>query len=111
MEIASAPANGLNERSARTKEAFLIGVEHSNQRYFRQIQSLSQQVNSDEHVVLATPQIAKDFDALKCLDFRMHVAAAHADFAVVLSKVLSHAFCQSRNQHSLFAFCTQSDFM
>jgi hypothetical protein len=40
--------------------------------------SLAEQVDADEHVVLAEPQLADDLDPLERVDLRVQVARLHA---------------------------------
>ena len=103
VQVAGAAADGLDQRSRRAQEAFLVGVENRDQRDFRQIETFAQQVDADQHVELALAQIAQDLHALQRLDFRVQVAAAHADFGVILRQILRHALGQRGHQHALAA--------
>jgi len=67
----------LDQGGAATQIAFLIGIEDSDERDFRQIEPFAQQIDADEHVELALAQIAQDRDPLERLDFAVQVA--HAD--------------------------------
>ena len=64
VHIASGAADGLDQRSLRAKEAFLVGIEDGDQRAFRDVEALAQQVDADQHVEGAEPQVADDLDAL-----------------------------------------------
>ena len=66
--IARGPADGLNQRPFRPQEPFLIGVENRDQRHLRHVQALAQQVDTDDDVELAQPQIADDLGALDGFD-------------------------------------------
>ena len=74
VHVARGAADGLNQRSRRTQEAFLVGVENRDQRHLGQIEPFAQQVDADQHVELAAPQIAQDLDALERVDVRVQVA-------------------------------------
>ena len=63
--VARGAANRLNQRGSGTQKAFFIGVENRNQRYFRQIQALAEQIDTDEHVKLAAAQVAQNPYALE----------------------------------------------
>ncbi len=107
VEMPGAPANRLNQRTRRPQESFFVRVQNRHQRNFRQIQSLAQQIDADQYIELALAQIAQNLHPLQCLDFRMHVAALHADFGVVFGQILRHALGQRRDQHTL-AFSTRA---
>jgi hypothetical protein len=66
--LRAARADGLDERSLGAQEAFLVGVQDRDQRHLGQVQALAQQVDADQHVVLAQAQVAQDLDALERVD-------------------------------------------
>ena len=101
--MARRAADGLDQRPARAQKAFLIGIQNRHQRDFRQIQAFAQQVDADQHIELAAPQIAQDLDAVERADFRMQIGALHADFGVVFGQILRHALGQRGHQHALVA--------
>ena len=103
IQVAGAAADGLDQRSRGAQEAFFVGVENRDQRNFRQVESFAQQVDADQHIKLAFAQVAQDLHPLQRLDFGVHVAALHADFAVILGQVFGHALGERRHQHALAA--------
>ena len=76
--VARRAADRLDQRALRAQEAFLVRVEHGDERDLRQVEALAQQVDAHEHVELSEPQIAHDLHALDGLDVRVQVAHAHA---------------------------------
>ena len=86
FDVPRAAADGLDERSGAAEIAFLVGVENGDERNFGQIQAFAQQVDADQHVEFATPQIAQDADAIESFDFGMEIAAAHADFREIFGR-------------------------
>ena len=58
----------------RAQEALLVGVEDRDQRHLGQVEPFAQQVDADQHVELAAPQVAQDLDALERLDVGVQVA-------------------------------------
>ncbi len=66
-----------------------------------QVEAFAQQVDADEHVELAEPQIADDLHALDGLDVGMQIAHAHAMLLQVVREVLGHSLRQRRDQHAL----------
>src|SRR5581483_3822478 len=101
VQIACAAPDGLNQRSTRTQETFFVRVENGDERHLRQVEPLPQQVDTDQHIKLTLAQIAKNLYPLQRLDFRMHIAATHAHFRVVLGQVFGHAFSQRGYQDTL----------
>src|ERR1019366_1683884 len=55
----------------------------------------------DQHIVLAAPQIAQDFDTVECAHFRVQIIALHADFGIVFGKILRHTLGQGSDKHAL----------
>jgi hypothetical protein len=97
---AARPMVWISERVA-AQEALLVGVEDRHQRHLGQVEALAQEVDADQHVELAAPQVAQDLDALERVDVGVQVAHAHAELGVVLGEVLGHALGQRRDQHAL----------
>ena len=48
------------------KEALLVRVENGDERHLGQVEALAQEVDADQDVVLAEPQLADDLDPLGC---------------------------------------------
>ena len=67
-------ADGLDQRAGRTQEAFLVRIQNRDQRHLRQVQTFAQQVDADQHVELAAPQVAQDLDAVERRYLRVQVA-------------------------------------
>ena len=103
VHVARGAARGLDERAARPQEAFLVGVEHRDQRDLGQVETFAQQVDADQHVELAAPEIAQDLDPLERVDVGVQVADPHAELVVVLGQVLGHPLGERRHQHALLA--------
>src|SRR5262245_25147787 len=64
VDVAGGAADGLDERGLAAQEALLIGVEDGDQRAFRNVEALAQQIDADQRVEGAQPQVADDLDAL-----------------------------------------------
>ena len=111
LHVARRAPDGLNQGAPGTQEAFLIGVENGHQRHFRQIQSFAQQVDADQHVVLAAAQIAQDAYAVERGDLRVQIAAAHADLGIILRQILRHPLGQRGDQHALIVLHAGADLL
>src|SRR5262249_9108918 len=57
VDVTCRATDRLDERVVRSQESFLVSIEDRDQRYLRHIQSLAQEVDSNQHVKLAEAQI------------------------------------------------------
>ena len=101
VDVAGGAADGLDQRGLGAQEAFLVGVEDGDQRAFRDVEALAQQVDADQHVEGAEAEVADDLDALQRLDVGVHVADADAVLVQVFGEVLGHALGQHRDQRAV----------
>ena len=63
------------------QEALLVGVEDGHQRHLRQVETLAQQVDADQHVVLAQPQLAQELDPAQRVDLASAGSAPGCPFS------------------------------
>jgi hypothetical protein len=98
FDIARRPPDGLDQRRFGTQEPFLVGVENGDQRAFGNVETFAQEIDSDQHVERAQPEIAHDLDAFQSLDVRMHIPHAQAVFVQIFGQVLSHALGERCHQ-------------
>jgi hypothetical protein len=103
VDVAGRAADRLDERGLRAQEALLVGVEDGDQRHLGQVEALAQQVDADEHVELAQPQVAQDLDALDGVDLGVQVAHPHPLLEQVVGEVLGHLLGERGDQHPLVA--------
>src|SRR5690606_37639870 len=68
VDVPRRTTDGLYQRTGRSQEPFLVGIEHGDERHLRKVEALAQQVDADEHVEGAAPQIAQNLDALERVD-------------------------------------------
>ena len=68
VDVSSRAANRLDKGRLAAQEALLVGVENRDQRDLRQVEALAQEVDADEHVVVAEAQLADDLDAVERVD-------------------------------------------
>ena len=76
LDVARRAADRLDQRRLAAQEALLVGVEDRHQRDLGQVEALAQQVDADQHVVLAQAQVADDLDPLERVDLGVQVADA-----------------------------------
>ena len=101
VDVARGAADGLDQRGLAAQEAFLVGVEDGDQRAFGNVEALAQQVDADQRVERAEPQVADDLDALDGVDVGVHVAHADALLVQVFGEVLGHALGQHGDQRAV----------
>ena len=68
VDVARGAADRLDQRGLGAQEALLVGIEDRDQPAFGDVEPLAQQVDADEHVVDAEPQVADQLDPLQRLD-------------------------------------------
>ena len=103
VDVARRAADRLHQRGLGAQKALLVGVENRDQRAFGNVEALAQQVDADQHVEGAEPQVADDLDALDRVDVRVHVAHPHAVLVQILGEVLGHPLGQRRDQRAVAA--------
>ena len=99
--ITRGAADGLDERGLRAQEALLVRVQDCDKRHLRDVQTLAQQVDADQHVEHAETQVAHQLLPLDGLDVMMHVTHLDARGFEIVGQVLGHLFGQSRDKHAL----------
>ena len=98
VDVAGGAADGLDQRGLGAQKALLVGVEDGDQRAFRDVEALAQQVDADQDVEGAEAEVAQDLDALQRLDVGVHVADADALLVQVVGQILGHALGQGGDQ-------------
>ena len=58
VHVPGCPADSLDERSAGSQESLLVRIAHRHQGYLRQVQTLSEQIDADQHIELTQPEAA-----------------------------------------------------
>src|SRR5207248_8079635 len=101
LDIARGSADGLDQRRARTEITLLVGVQDRHQGTFGDVETFAQQVDADQNVEDAKPQVADNLDPLKRIDVRMHVAHPDAVLVQVFGKRLRHLLGERGDQHAL----------
>ena len=103
LRVARGVADGLDERAAVAQEALFVRVEDGDQRDLRQVQTLAQQVDANQHVDLAGAQVAQDLDAVQRGGVRVHVVDLDAGVEQMVGEVLGHALGERGDKHALMA--------
>ncbi len=102
-QVARGAAGGLDEGGLAPEEPFLVGVEDRDHGDLGKVEPLAQEVDADQTVEDAAPEVREDRDAVERLDVRVQVAAPHADLREVVGQLLGHALGQRRHEDALAA--------
>ena len=108
-DVARRAPDRLDQRGLPAQEALLVGVEDRHQRDLGEVEPLAQQVDADEHVVLAQPQLADDLDPLERVDLGVQVADLEAHLEQVVREVLAHLLGERGDQRALVAVDALAD--
>ena len=100
----------LCQRAMRAQEPLLIGIQNSNQRNFRQIQTLAQQIDANQHIKDTQAQIPNDFHALYRFDIMMQISHTNARVFQIIGQIFCHFDRQRCDQYALFSRCPRVDF-
>ena len=101
VDVARGASDGLHQRRFGAQKTFLVGIENGDERALRNVETFAQQVDADQHVEGAEPQIADDFNAFQRLDIGVHVADAYTAFVHVFGEVFRHALRQHSDERAV----------
>jgi hypothetical protein len=90
-------------RGFRSQETFLVGIEDRDQPAFGDIESFAQQVDADQDVIDAQPQIADQLDPLQRLDVGVHVADLDARLVQIFGQILGHPLGERGDEAAIAA--------
>ena len=108
--ISRGATNRLDEGTVGTQETFLIGVKNRDQRHFRQIKTLTQQVDADNDVDFAFAQFAQQFDTSQGVHIGMQVFDFNATLQKIIGKIFGHLLGQRSHQRTFITSHTILDF-
>ena len=94
VHVARGAPHGLDERRRRAQEPGLVGVEDGDQLDLGEVETLAQEVDPHEHVVLPEAQVAQQLDAGDGVDVGVQVPHPHAQLQQVVGEVLGHLLGQ-----------------
>ena len=110
MLISRSAADGLDERGLRAEKSLLVRIEDGNQRYLGNIESLTQQVDADKHIVHAETQIAHQLLPLDGLNIVVHIPHLDAGGFKVIGQILGHFLGERGDQNPFALGCAGVDF-
>jgi len=99
VDVAGGPAHGLDQGGGRAEEALLVGIEDGHQGHLGQVEPLPEQVDPDQDVDGAEPELAQDLDPGDGVDVGVQVLHSDAGISQVVGQVLGHLLGQGGDQH------------
>lgn len=69
VHVASTATNRLNEAGCTAQKAFFVGIEDCDQRDFRDVDALTEQIHADDGVEALFAEFADDFDSFNRIEF------------------------------------------
>ena len=78
VDVPCRATDHLDEARRGAQEPFLVRVEDRDERDLGQVEALPEQVDADQHVVLAEPQRPEQLDPFERVDLAVQVADADA---------------------------------
>ena len=103
IHIAGSSADSLGKRAMTTEEPFLVGIKDGDKRHFGQVESFTEEVNTDQHIDFASTQTVEDIDTLESLDFAMDIIGTHLVAQEILAELFRHTFGKSGDQYALIS--------
>jgi 4-carboxymuconolactone decarboxylase len=101
VHVAGGAAGCLHEGTLRTQEALLVGIKNRDQAHFGKIQTFSQQIDADDHVVDAQTEVAEDLDAVERVDLRVKIVGLDTHFLQVVREVFRHLLGERSHESAL----------
>ena len=101
VDVARGAADRLDQRGLRSQESFLVGIEDRHQPAFRDIEPLAQQIDPDQHVIDAEPELADQLDPLQRLDVASACSGRGGRLVQIFGQVLGHPLGQRRHQRPI----------
>ena len=99
LGISRCSANRLNQGRFRTQESLFIRIQNRHQRNLRDIQTLTKQVDADQHIEDIQTHIPDNLGAFQRVNIRMQIFDADSRIAHIVGQVFCHPLCQRRNKH------------
>ena len=101
LGISGGTTSSLRQRTFRAKEAFLVSIQDGYQTHLGQIQSLTQKVDTDQHIKFTHTKALQDFHTFHSIHVGMDVARLDFQAIEIGIQLLGHAFGQSGYEHTL----------
>ena len=84
----------------RPQESFLVGIQNRHQRNLRQVQAFTQQIDTNQHVEQALPQVVHNLHAFQGVHIAMDIITTDAHTCHISRQLFSHPLRQCCYQNS-----------
>ena len=101
LNVASCPANCLDEATLATEEAFFVGIHNRHQAHFWQIDPLTQEVDPHQDIIQTHTQITQNVAALERVDLAVDIGRLDAEVGQIGGEILSHPLGKRCHEHAL----------
>src|SRR6266550_6137592 len=109
IHVARRSPDRLDQRGPGAEEPFFVGVEDRDQRHLGEVEPLPEQVDPDQDVELAEPEIPDDLDPLQRVDLRVEVPDADAHLDQIVGQVLRHLLRERGDADPLIVIGPRTD--
>ena len=99
FRITGRTADSLDQGSRTSKESFLICIQNGHQSDLRNIQTLSQQVDTYQYIEHIQTHIPDDLGTLQRINVRMQIFHPNTDFLHIIREILCHPLGQCGDQY------------
>ena len=99
----------LGQTSVTTEETLFVCVENRYQRYFWQVQTLSEQIDSHENIVDALTEVGKDLHSVECRHVTVDKGRLYPMVQKVFAEFLCHTFGKGGHKDSFTTMTTRQD--
>ncbi len=109
VDVSRSPPDGLDQGGRGAQEADLIGIQDADEGNLGQVESLAQEVNTDQHVEAARPEIGENLGSLEGLDFGVEVADFQSEVREIIREIFGHLLGEGRDEDALARVDTLHD--
>ena len=89
----------LNQRGLRTEEAFLVCIQDCHKSNLRNIKTLSEKVDTYQHIKHIQSQVTDNLCPLQGIDVRMEILHSNSKLCHILCQILCHALSECGDKH------------
>ena len=101
IDLTGSTTGRLRQTAMTAQEALLVGIEDGNERHFRQVEALAEQIDAHQHVVGAVAKVLQYLDTVQRGHLAMDVGGLYVVVEQVFAQLLGHALGQRGDQHAL----------
>ena len=101
IHVAGCSSDHLNERCLAPQKSFFIGIQNRYKGNLRQVETLSQQIDSDKDIKFAESKIAQYLDALNGVNIGVQISHFQPLLDEILAQIFRHFLGERSNQDSV----------